>query len=180
VRRVAVVLGLVAAMLPLSVRPAWAACECVGAPTSPRDQAREAHVVFTGVVSSITTPASFAHEAFISFNVSTVYEGGSGSTVTVTTPIARGSCHFDFLPRVRYTVFADEDLSTGACSGNVRGVINAEGYGLVATPVTAGSGPFEVERSTDLSTPAWVAGVIGFVLLVAGAIGLVARRTRLS
>jgi hypothetical protein len=176
VRRLGIVIGLVAALLPLSVRPAWAACECVGASSSPRDQARDAHVVFTGVVTTITTPSPSSQDVQVSFEVHEVYKGGSGSTITVSTPLARGACHFDFLPRVRYTVFADEHLSTGACSGNIRGVINAMGYGLAPTPVARGSGPFRVEGSDGVSTLAWIAAAAGLVVLVAGGIGIVARR----
>jgi hypothetical protein len=175
VRRLGIVLGLVAALLPLSLRPAWAACECVGASSSPRDQARDARVVFTGVVTTITTPSPSSQDVQVSFLVQEVYKGGSGSTITVSTPLARGACHFDFLPRVRYTVFADEHLSTGACSGNIRGAINANGYGLAPTPVARGSGPFRLEPA-GVSTVVWVAAAAGVVVLVAGGIGLVAGR----
>ena len=90
-------------------------------------------------------------------------------SVLVTTPLSGELCHFDFVPRVRYTVFADDKGLTTACSGSVRGVINPRGYGVSAIPLSKGGDP-------SGSTPGWVWAVIGSALVLAGLGGVAAVR----
>jgi hypothetical protein len=159
VQRAAVVIGLLASLFPLGTRPAWAACACPASQT-PRGQANSASLVFTGRVVSITTP--LPNTVSVNFRVETLYKGEAGHTVAVTTPISGALCHFDFVPRVRYTVFANEHGSTTECSGNVRGLINAKGYGLAPIPL------LEVS-ATRAVVPGWVWPSIGVALLLASA-----------
>ena len=90
-------------------------------------------------------------------------------SVEVTTPLGGDLCHFDFLPRTRYTVFANENSSTTACSGNVRGVINPKGYGLAAIPLS------RISEARGAVAP-WVWAVIGTALLFAAGGGLLVTR----
>jgi len=168
VKRVVVVIGLLAALVPLGSRPSWAACDCTGEQT-PQGQADNASLVFTGRATAIDTP--LPDTASVEFAVETLYKGVAGHSVEVTTPLGGDLCHFDFLPRTRYTVFANENSSTTACSGNVRGVINPKGYGLAAIPLS------RISEARG-AVAAWVWAVIGTALLFAAGGGLlVARRS---
>jgi hypothetical protein len=166
VRRAFLASALLLALIPLGPRPAWAACECTGSST-PRGQADRASLLFTGRVISIATP--LPDTAAIEFRVETLYKGTAGRSVLVTTPLSGELCHFDFVPRVRYTVFADDERSTTACSGNVRGVINPEGYGVSAIPLSRGADP-------SGSPSGWVWAVIGSAVLLAALGGVAAAR----
>jgi len=128
VRRVPLVLALVALLLPITARPSWA-CTCNASTSTPGGQVRHAAMVFTGTVTSISTPLPDTVDVY--FKVDEVYKGTVGRRITLTTPMnAHSACHFDFRTGGPWTVFAAKDGSTTSCSGNVRGVINAKGYGL--------------------------------------------------
>ena len=168
-KRLGLILGVVATLLPLAARTAWAQCECSPSLATPRGQARAAAVVFTGTVFSITTPTT---DVSVLFRVDRLYKGSAGGNITVHTPDKRGECHFDFVLSTRYTVFADSKLATTSCSGNVRGVINPVGYGL-RPKSTASGGPPQAHAA-----PAWVWVIIAAALGATGAVSFVVTRRR--
>jgi hypothetical protein len=164
--RALLALAVLLALIPLSSRPSWAACACTGSQT-PRAQADRAVLAFTGRVTSITSP--LPDTASVQFRVQTLYKGTAGRSVIVTTPLSGELCHFDFVPRVRYTVFADDRSSTTACSGNVRGVISPKGYGVSPIPISKGV-------DAPGGAPSWVWAVIGVAVALACGGGVVAAR----
>jgi hypothetical protein len=166
VRRVGVALAVLVALLPLGTRPSWADCRCA-TPETPAAEVDHAALLFTGRVVSITTPLGEA--AAVEFHVETLYKGTAERTVTVTTAVAGGLCHFDFRPGVRYTVFADDHRSTTACSGNVRGIINAKGYGV--SPI-----PLSQARDPTGGVARWVWAVVAVALALALALMAGTRR----
>ena len=127
-------------------------------------------MVFTGTVSSITTPN--VTDVSVLFRVQKLYKGSAERTITITTPDKRGSCHFDFVLTTRYTVFANRKLVTTSCSGNVRGDINPRGYGLGPRSIASADSPRAREA------PAWVWVVIAAALGATGAVSFVLTRRR--
>jgi hypothetical protein len=170
VKRLALVLGVVATLVPLTARTALAQCECSPGLATPRGQAAAASVVFTGTVFSITTPNPDG--VSVLFHVNQLYKGSANGNITITTPEDRAACHFDFVLSTRYTVFADVKHVTTSCSGNIRGVINPSGYGLAPASSDRAAPP------DARAAPAWVWVVIAAALLAVGAAGYVVTRRR--
>jgi len=173
---VAAALGLLA-QIPLGTLPA-SACSCVAGTLA--ETAARADLIFTGTVQHVRVSHPGAPLQFSSNDpvradmlVDTVYRGEVPAQVTVGTVASGASCGFAFQPGQRYTVFArlqDDGLTTGLCSGNVRGPIDPAIYGL-----TAGVSPLPVAQVQEgQGWPAlWLLlGAVAAVVL-GGALGLV-------
>ena len=132
-RRVLLALSILAAMMPLTVRPAWA-CSC--APPGDEQDAKEsaaraADAVFTGRVRRLDPGPRWlvAH-----FRVRLVYKGHVRERESVWTVAQESACGYPFRDGVRYTVFGEEDrdgdLHVGLCGATKRGAIDPNGYDL--------------------------------------------------
>jgi hypothetical protein len=137
VRGRAVILLIALGMAIGGPQPAFA-CSCP-MPTTNKEYAPRAAVVFTGVVTRVSAnPFGFIcrysiDPVSVEFDVETVYKGDVGRTVVVHTVASGASCGYTFEPGKRYTVFPwalDGKLDTGLCRGNVEGTIVASEYGL--------------------------------------------------
>ena len=135
-KRIAIVIASVVIALPLLVSPAWA-CSC--APGTPRQYARWADLVFTGIADHVwTEPNDIGtprgdERTFARFHVETRYKGYPGRWVTILPGETGNTCRVRFKEGRRYTVFAYKSkgrFNTGSCSGNQRGRINPKRYGF--------------------------------------------------
>jgi hypothetical protein len=115
------------------------ACSCV--PFTKPDYARQATLVFTGIVTHVDVhsgwPIVFSSmdPVDVVFEVETVYKGAPTNTTTVSTTVGGASCGSEFQTGRRYTVFAwlrDGKLEAGGCQGNVEGTIDPASYLLGA------------------------------------------------
>ena len=135
-RRTLIVVFLVALAVPVVASPCWA-CSC--APSSRREHAKRADLVFTGIAKSERVidegDPEFEGDETIGtrFRVGKTYKGHPGGWVTIGTPANEAACGYDFEMGDRYTVFAYDEkdgYSTNLCSGTKRGGINPERYGF--------------------------------------------------
>lgn len=137
-KRVTIVAVLAFASVPVMAEPCLA-CSCVAYPESERKRqerlARHADVVFTGKVYLVRGDygSDDGHiKAF--FFVEKRYKGIHRFRVAVRTHSSGAMCGYYFREGARYTVLAGEGrenrLHTGLCSGNKRGHINPERWGL--------------------------------------------------
>ena len=141
--RVTLVGVLALAFLPLSGNTAWA---CVCDQPVPREAARNAAAVFTGVARGRVTPERLGFGERVEFTVETVYKGGTASRSAVT--VDATSCGYVFTDGERYTVFATADARTNMCMGNVQGTIDPATYGV--EPIIVYPGPLiDLGRTTD-------------------------------
>jgi hypothetical protein len=123
--RVALVVVMALAILPLSASTAWA---CVCDQPVPQEAARNAASVFTGVARGRVAPDRPGFGERIEFMVETVYKGGTSGRSAVT--VDATSCGYVFIDGERYTVFATADARTNMCMGNVQGTIDPATYGV--------------------------------------------------
>lgn len=143
-RRTLLVTFMALVAVPVVASPGWA-CSCAAsADTTPgeerRGQARNADLVFTGVVKGerVDDPSpndgvSGDERIYDRFKVGKTYKGHPGRWVTIYTGTSGSSCRYNFKEGERYTVFAYEhkdEWTTDICSGTKRGRINPERYGF--------------------------------------------------
>ena len=140
-RRILIVVFLVALAVPVVASPCWA-CSCAASESPAKDrraQAKNADLVFTGVakgqrVSDEGDPGFEGDETIATrFRVGRTYKGHPGRWVTVETYANGATCGYHFDVGTRYTVFAYEQrdgYNTSLCSGTKQGRINPERYGL--------------------------------------------------
>lgn len=131
-RRAFAILLSAGLLLGFIAEPCWA-CSC--APSTKKQQAKNADFVFTGVVTSIKpqSPDDDFTPWVVTFEVETVYKGYIRSTAKVRTQNNGASCGYTFEEGRRYTVFghkSDGKKWTDICSGTKRGRIDHERYGL--------------------------------------------------
>lgn len=135
-KRIAIVIAAVVMSLPMLVSPAWA-CSC--AQGTPRQHARWADLVFTGIADHVWTEPNETgtpvgdEQTYARFHVETRYKGHPGRWVTILTGTTGNTCRVSFKEGRRYTVFAYKHharFETGLCSGNKRGRINPRRYGF--------------------------------------------------
>jgi hypothetical protein len=125
--RILVSLLLAASVLPLAQTSA-SACSCVAA--SPKEYARSADVVFTGVARGVTETDS---ERITRFRLRVLYKGRARRHTDIHSGVQESACGVRFGEGQKYTVFAsrsDGELWTNLCSGNQRGRIRHARYGL--------------------------------------------------
>ena len=134
VKRILALLMLTAVFTAMAAPPCWA-CTC--APDmSKKDYAKNADVIFTGVVEEIidTDPSSATDPLKVRFTVNKVYKGYPKETTHVFTSEWGSMCGATFKVGTKYTVFADRNedgkKTTSMCSGNKKGGINPDLYGL--------------------------------------------------
>jgi hypothetical protein len=141
--RVALVVVMTLAILPLSANTAWA---CVCDQPVPREAARNSAMVFTGVARGHVAPERPGFGERVEFTVETVYKGGTSGRSAVT--VDATSCGYVFIDGERYTVFATADARTNMCMGNVKGTIDPATYGVEPIFVQP-SQPVDLGRTTD-------------------------------
>jgi hypothetical protein len=129
-KRLIVALVMAISGIAMAAPPCWA-CSC--APSTRKERANHADVVFFGRVRSITDDGGAA-ELRVRFRVRKVYKGRNVDRFEVVrTASQEAACGFNFREGRRYTVFAfreDGRLSTNSCSGTKRGDIDPDNYGL--------------------------------------------------
>jgi hypothetical protein len=131
--RTLVVGSLVAALLVGWASPCWA-CRCVM--LTPREQAANADVIFTGRVLEAEDPFSQSGPRVqATLAVERIYKGSvEAEPVVETLPGASAACGVGFRAGDRYTVFAFVNergrLETNLCSGTGRGPIDPARFGL--------------------------------------------------
>jgi hypothetical protein len=139
--RTLIVGSLVGALVVGWASPCWA-CSCVM--LTPREQAANADVIFTGRVLEAEDP--FHHSGprvQASLSVEQIYKGSvEAESVVETLRGGSAACGVGFRAGDRYTVFAFVNergrLETNLCSGTGRGPIDPAGFGLPgARPATA-------------------------------------------
>lgn len=150
-RRVAVLLLLVLAPLPVAASPAWA-CSCA----TDFDPLERSELAFEGVVEDIDASWT-SQEVEVEFTVDSVIKGDAGGSVTLVTSENSASCGYEFVAGSQYRVYAN-DGETSLCDGNE---LLAAGNG---------AGP---------TRTVWVGSIVAFVLVVmGGAVIWLARRSR--
>lgn len=164
--RLALVAVLALVVMPLSANTA---CACVCDRLVPREAARDAATVFTGVARGRVPTGHLGVGERVEFAVETVYKGASASRAAVT--VEASSCGYIFTDGERYTVFATADGRTNLCMGNVHGTIDPATYG-VDPIVVYPSQLIDLGRTTDR--------VAVVALLVMGLIAAVWVRVRRS
>lgn len=119
---------LIAGLLPLTARGV-SACSCFG--DTPKQLARNADVVFTGIVERVT---EIRKRLVTRFEIRVVYKGPLRRHMDVGSGSHEETCGVRFDEGMKYTVFAqradDGDLGTTLCDGNKRGRIRHARYGL--------------------------------------------------
>ena len=162
------------------------ACSCIQ--STPRQHARDADVIFTGLATDRDVrdePDPYLEdEGFevptqvVRFDVETVYKGTLAPKVTVRSALDSAACGFGFSPRRRYTVFAHEKSGmylASLCSATTTGTIEPATFGLLSSEEPAGpSSPDQGDPSSFPWIPALAVG--GGLLLLA--VLLAARRRR--
>jgi hypothetical protein len=131
---VAMVMALVGTAV--AAPPCWA-CSC--APSTPKQKAESADVVFTGKVLKITggdtSNGSYGDDNVkVRFRVGKVYKGNPRRHTKVFTNESGAACGYHFKKGEKYTVFADRHNNgtkhTNLCSGTKKGSIDPDTYGL--------------------------------------------------
>ncbi len=125
--RLLLAMCLAASLLPLAPTSA-SACSC--APATPKQYARWADVVFTGVVQEVSETET---ERITLFRVRVLYKGKAPRHTEVHSGVQESACGVRFNDGSKYTIFADRsdgELWTSLCAGNRRGRIRHAKYGL--------------------------------------------------
>lgn len=173
-RRVLMLLGITAVLVPITAGPSWA-CSCVQA--SPREHARMADVIVAGHVEELTEGAQIDVARLA---VTDVYKGPRTSAWTVETAAEGPACGYDFVEGRRYTVFGSLDggtLSTSLCTATTAGDIDPERFGL-DSPERVQQPPAGREPDPPSGSRWPWAAVAGGAVAGAFAAALVVRRTR--
>jgi hypothetical protein len=157
------VIVLVLAVLAVFAYPASPACACSCAAVSTDEQLDSADAVFLGVVREITTDHPFS-PLFSSgdpvtavIDVSRVYKGDVGPSVSVATVADGASCGYDFAVEHEYLIFAraqQGQFATGLCDGNLD-------VATQSNPLTGGQPPAAGHPGTtggSGSSVAWWSG----------------------
>lgn len=133
------------ALLPLASSVALA---CLCDQLAPRDAARSAASVFTGIARGRGAAERATLGEAIEFTVETVYKGDVPSRWSVT--VEASSCAYVFSEGERYTVFATSDARTNLCMGNVNGAIDPASYGVTPLVVYASDPRSDLPRDAVL------------------------------
>ena len=134
-KRLLLVLVMVMVGTAVAAPPCWA-CSC--APSTKKQDAKTADVIFTGRVQKITgidyDNGSLGDDnAKVRFRVGKVYKGHPQRITRVYTNESEAACGYAFKEGKRYTVFANwhnDKKKTSLCSGTKQGRINPDNYSL--------------------------------------------------
>jgi hypothetical protein len=127
--------GLALGAVAATAQPCLA-CSC--APSTPRQEARSANVVFTGRVTRVIVEPDDNgllgdEKVRVRFRVGRRYKGRVRPRVWIHTGTTGNTCRFTFRRSRRYTVFASRyegPLTTNICTGTKRGRIDPHRYGF--------------------------------------------------
>jgi Tissue inhibitor of metalloproteinase len=128
-KRILVAFALVVVATAMTAPPCWA-CSC--APSSKKEKAQNADVIFTGRVIDKEVLGDTT-DVKVRFQVGKVYKGETTKKTNVFTTNAPGLCGFNFKEGSKYTVFSywsDGKKYVSSCTGTKAGAINPDNYGL--------------------------------------------------
>lgn len=136
-RRLLIAMILATTSVPLMASPCLA-CSCVPPPRNQVEReewAKKARAVFTGKVWNVKGEYNTSYSTVrVRFFVEDAFKGTHKHQVTVRTPDNGAMCGYHFEEGKRYTVFAydkgPKGFKTSLCSGNRRGPINPDDWGL--------------------------------------------------
>jgi hypothetical protein len=186
-RRVLGIPLVASVFIVLSALPCWA-CSC--AAQTPKAQADNADVIFTGRVIEAEDPFQFSGPRVqANLAVEVLYKGEVGSEALVETPLGgSAACGLEFVDGKRFTIFAFWNergrLETNICSASTAGTIDPARFGLsrgAAAPGGIREPPGAVGTQPDAEPAAsWlpVAALAGAAAIIGVGIALAIRFRR--